>query len=271
MTEPLVIYHGNCYDGFTAAWIAHSYFDGEVELFPAKYGEPVPYLIEDRDVYILDFCYSREQMEQEVLFNAKTVVVIDHHKTAMEACGDLRCCSFDMDRSGAGMAWDYFFQTNRPSWVDRVEDRDLWRFRYDDTADVHAYIASLPMTIENWDAINGMPIELIADKGRAIRRYIETYIEKASVEAREFMFNGDLVVAVNVPYQNASELASYLLKHNPESSYSISYFQRADGRWQYSLRSRSDFDVSEVAKKYGGGGHAQAAGFETTKLIKELQ
>jgi phosphoesterase RecJ-like protein len=30
---------------------------------------------------------------------------------------------------------------------------------------------------------------------------------------------------------------------------------------QFGLRSRNGFDVSEVAKKFGGGGHAAAAGF----------
>ncbi len=29
----------------------------------------------------------------------------------------------------------------------------------------------------------------------------------------------------------------------------------------WSLRSRGDFDVSEIAKKFGGGGHKNAAGF----------
>ena len=37
--------------------------------------------------------------------------------------------------------------------------------------------------------------------------------------------------------------------------------------WQYSLRSRSDFDVSEIAKKFGGGGHAKAAGFATKEPV----
>jgi len=32
------------------------------------------------------------------------------------------------------------------------------------------------------------------------------------------------------------------------------------GRYQYNLRSRGDFDVSEVAKQFGGGGHAGASG-----------
>jgi hypothetical protein len=37
---------------------------------------------------------------------------------------------FDMNRSGAGLAWDYFQpMTSRLRFIDYLEDRDLWRFR----------------------------------------------------------------------------------------------------------------------------------------------
>ena len=37
--------------------------------------------------------------------------------------------------------------------------------------------------------------------------------------------------------------------------------EQADGSWKGSLRSRGGGDVSQVAKSFGGGGHAAAAGF----------
>jgi nanoRNase/pAp phosphatase (c-di-AMP/oligoRNAs hydrolase) len=200
--------------------------------------------------------------------DSRTMVVLDHHKTAEADCAGLRFCQFDMERSGCRMAWDWFFDSEPcPEWIKRVEDRDLWRFSYPDTAEVHAFIASYPMTMANWDELHAMEIEDIEIQGEAIRRYIDTYIEKAAKEARGVILNGDSVVVLNIPYQNASETASYLLEYHSLADYAMSYFQRGDGRWQYSLRSRSEFDVSEVAKRYGGGGHAQAAGFDTEQLI----
>ena len=65
---------------------------------------------------------------------------------------------------------------------------------------------------------------------------------------------------------NCSEHVGRLLEKNPDALFAAGYFQRADRKWQFSLRSREGFDVSEVAKKYGGGGHAPAAGFEVTIL-----
>ena len=265
MDKPLVIYHGNCYDGFTAAWIARRAHPS-VELYAAAYGGPPPD-VTGRVVYVLDFSYPREVMER-MYRDVQTMLVLDHHKTAEADCAGLEFCRFDMERSGCRMAWDFFFSDEDcPEWIKRVEDRDLWRFTYPDTKDVHAYIAALSMTMENWDNLHGTELREVARSGSAIRRYIETYIEKAAQEARLVCFEADCVVVLNIPYQNASETASYLLERCPAADYSMAYFQRADGRWQYSLRSRPEFDVSEVAKRHGGGGHAQAAGFETARLI----
>lgn len=259
--RPLVIYHGSCYDGFTAAWIAHHALDYP-ELLPAKYGEPIPASAGGRPVWVVDFSYPRDEM---VRLNelAHRLIVLDHHKTAREACETLSFCTFDMERSGCRMTWDHFHPgTEPPRWIQHVEDRDLWRFDFDETPEVHAYIASLPMTLGQWDELAEMPFDTILDRGLQIRRYIETWIQRASQEARVIDFDGCRVVALNVPYQNASEVGSCLLKQHPDCDFAMGWFQRGDGRYQYSLRSRTDFDVSEVAKKFGGGGHPGAAGFD---------
>jgi len=52
------------------------------------------------------------------------------------------------------------------------------------------------------------------------------------------------------------------LEMTPSAPFSVGWFVRSDGLFQYSLRSRGDFDVSELAKLWGGGGHKAAAGFE---------
>lgn len=47
----------------------------------------------------------------------------------------------------------------------------------------------------------------------------------------------------------------------PDAPFSASYCDRGDGKRSYSLRSLGDFDVSAVARMFGGGGHRNAAGF----------
>lgn len=264
MSKALIIYHGNCYDGFTAAWIAEEAMILEnvrVELFPARYGDPPPD-VEGRDVTVLDFSYPREVM-LEMHAKASHLQVLDHHKTAEADCAGLDFCKFDMDRSGCRMAWDHYFGGPPPEWVAHIEDRDLWRFALDGTRDVHAYVASLPMTTEAWDSLSKTPIADVKAGGRAIAGYIDTYCEKAAQESYLVDWGADRPVAVvNVPYQNASEMASRLLDKSPDAAFCAGWFMRADGRIQFSLRSRGDFDVSSVAKRFGGGGHAGAAGFD---------
>lgn len=266
VSKPLIIYHGKCYDGFTSAWIAAKALNeqqGAVpELHAARYGDPPP-KVDGRHVFVLDFSYPRSVMEF-MHRRAASLLVLDHHKTAAEACEGLTFCTFDMERSGCGLTWDHFYMPtfSRPAWVNHVEDRDLWRFALDGTREVHAYIASLPMTFDAWDNLAATPIEEVKAGGRAIAQYIDTYCDKASEEARIITWNGTPLALVNVPYQNASEMASYLLKKHPEARFACGWFVRADGHIQFSLRSRGDYDVAEEAKKLGGGGHAGAAGFD---------
>jgi nanoRNase/pAp phosphatase (c-di-AMP/oligoRNAs hydrolase) len=65
-----------------------------------------------------------------------------------------------------------------------------------------------------------------------------------------------------------SELVGRLADGHP---FAASWFQRTDGKFVYSLRVRDgDFDVSEFAKQFGGGGHAKAAGFTVDRLVHEV-
>ena len=87
-------------------------------------------------------------------------------------------------------------------------------------------------------------------------------------QARIIDFEGARVPIVNAPYINISELVGKLAETAP---FALGWFQRADGLYAYSLRSRGPdgVDVSEIAKKYGGGGHRNSAGFTCVDRIRE--
>ena len=62
--KPLCIYHGNCADGFGAAWAVRQYFgDGNVEFHAGLHGEAPPDTT-GRDVVIVDFCYKRPVLDK---------------------------------------------------------------------------------------------------------------------------------------------------------------------------------------------------------------
>lgn len=260
-----VIYHGDCFDGFTAAWAFKRLNQGiNATYIPAKYHQPPPD-VHGEDVYILDFSYPRDVLI-ELERSSKSLLVLDHHKTAEADLAGLSFCVFDMERSGCGITWDYFSQcAPRPWLIDLMEDRDLWRLQYDETLPVVAYAACLPMTFESWERLSGSK-ERAVEAGTAIRMYIDNYGEKAAKDALYREVGGFLVPVINISYQNCSDHVHRLCQLHPEHPFAASFFMRADGKWQFSLRSIGEFDVSAIASGYGGGGHRNAAGFEVDVL-----
>lgn len=281
MTDrPLVIYHWPCLDGFTAAWCAWEHFDGVVDLHPASYGDEPPD-VTGRRVYVLDFSYPRTVLE-EMHSKASSLLVLDHHRSAQEALEGLPFATFDMERSGAGMAWDHFKVSRRRPWlVDYIEDRDLWRWKLADSRAVNAYLRSLEPTMEQWRKL-GMyllgparfPEPKLVECGQAILRWqtrvVMNTVERAGWGALLGSASDALVPIVNAGPELGSEIGNELALLAP---FGVVWSHGANG-YYYQLRSspqRADaLDVSKVASAFGGGGHRHAAGFASTEIAHKL-
>lgn len=264
MKPPLVIYHGGCRDGFCAAWVAHKSLP-DAEFFAGYYGQAPPKET-GREIYIVDFSYQREVMEEMARNN--TLVVLDHHKTAEAALKDLPGMDtkvvFDMDRSGAGIAWDYFNVGPRPWIVNYIEDRDLWRKALPGSDAVNAYLSTVAFDFQQWDLAARHGAEHAAHLGMVVELKVVQYVAEVRKNARRIVFEGFDIPIVNAPQVDVSELGHALAVGE---TFAMVWWQRADGVFQYSLRSIGDFDVSELAKRHGGGGHKNAAGFQSATLI----
>lgn len=280
-----IYYHGGgCYDGFTAGWVAHRWYKRfssltQIECIPAVYQTPLPRAEEllgpERDIAVF-VDYSRPRAELQALVDRGIfVIVLDHHETAQKDLVGFKPpiedgrVVFDMKRSGAGIAWDYFFgDRRRPLAIDYVEDRDLWAFKYPSTPFFHAYLTSLPQTFEQWDiAMSDDNISRALTEGGAIERTIRQYAEKslAFVRANDGLQTllGKRVVTVNLPPMNVSETLHAVLDAHPYADVAISWQVRPGSKMSVSLRSRRGGPhVGEMAKHFGGGGHPNAAGFE---------
>lgn len=263
MTKPiLVLYHANCIDGFTAAWAAwQTLGDEDAEYRAVNYGEPAPDVTGRDWVYVLDFAYPRAVMEA-MAASVRGLVVLDHHKTNEAALAGLPFARFDMNRSGAGLAADYFAAGD--SWlIDYVEDRDLWRFALPHSKEINAWIgAQIRDSFARWHELAAQGWGVAAERGRAVLQYLDRYVHDVAATARRVTFEGypDIPI-VNAAFPGISEVVGHLAESAP---FAIGWAQRADGLYQYSLRSRGadGVDVSEIAKRYGGGGHKNAAGFQ---------
>lgn len=271
--KPLVIYHGNCADGFSAAWCFWRKYRDACDYLAGVYQQDPPD-VTGRDVYLVDFSYKRAVVEQ-MLAQANSVCLIDHHKTAIEDLQPLfmqdswtgepkQLAHFtDLNRSGATLAWDYLFPgESRPLLLGHVEDRDLWRFKLAGTREIQAFVFSHEYTFEQWDRLmSAGQVELLqmTAAGAAIeRKHHKDVAELVKVCQRRMTIAGHDVPVASLPYTLVSDAAHEMAQGQP---FAACYWDTAAGR-TFGLRATDDgLDVSEVAKQYGGGGHAKAAGF----------
>lgn len=305
MSKKLCIYHGKCADGFTAAWAVKKALGDDVEFIEGVYQSPPPD-VTGRDVIIVDFSYKRPIL-LELGAKARSIVVLDHHKSAaedLEADGNHivdftqysglidwsrfnnnvyqdRCegapyarvyAVFDMNRSGAGIAWDFFHPyRERPLLVDYVEDRDLWRFSLPLSREVNAFIFAHNYTFTDWDYLNAMMgnhmnVQAVADLGGAIeKKHHKDVIELVGLLKRRMKIGGHEVWVANIPYTLTSDAGNLMASGEP---FAACYWDTPEGR-VFSLRSTdAGLDVAEIAKLYGGGGHRNASGFRLAHGIE---
>lgn len=259
-----VLYHSNCYDGFGAAYAAWKHFGDAAKYLPVSYGYPPPKMPDADRIYIVDFSYPAETLL--ALAEKSYVTVIDHHKTAEENLKNVRAPNlsvhFDMERSGALMSWQYFQpHAEVPTLIKHLSDRDLWKFEMEGSRDVHSALVSLPFDFEVWDKLD---VETLKLEGVACQRFQQSVVDKVVKTAWLGQVDSHQVPLVNTSFA-WSEVGEALLEKFPDAPFAASFTVFND-QVMWSLRSKGEFDVSAVAKKYGGGGHKNAAGFKTARF-----
>lgn len=290
MRKPLVIYHGNCADGFTAAWCFWRRFGDSMEYHAGKYNRPLPD-VDDRPVYIVDFSFTLEQTLELLQRARHRVVMLDHHETAIRRLtphlpntSDLMylpedtehkfLMCLDKNRSGARLAWDYLNLCQPlPRIIKHVEDRDLWRFQYPETRAFQANLFSYQYDFKEWNkiALNAEQDSLFAHQvqdGEAIeRKHAKDVAELVRETQRTMLIAGHRVPVANLPYTMASDGCLKLLELNPSAPFAACYYDTAERRI-FSLRSLScegASDVATIAEQFGGGGHTLASGFQVPR------
>lgn len=277
MADNLVLYHGNCQDGFCAAWVAWQHFKDDAEYVAMHHGGVdfgnVVEKSRGKNVFIFDFCFT--PVQTFVLQSAaKSLEIHDHHKTAIEAFEkemknyswrSSTVIKFTINNSGAGLAFKRFGKESSNWIVDYVEDRDLWRNSLPHTAEINAYLGTLDYSFEAWENVwTGISPSTAHALGTGSLAYKNSMVRQAVAQAQLVTFMGyrDIPV-VNMQYVGISEALNILAK---DYKFAVGYSVRGDGKTVVSLRSVGNFDVSLIAKYFGGGGHKNAAGFTVGDL-----
>lgn len=263
MKDTVVLYHGSCLDGFAAAYAAWKKFGNEASYVAVYHNAPPPEGLEGKEVYTVDFSYPEQDLLQLEKIT-KRLVVLDHHKGSKEAVEATKEHIFDNDRSGSGIAWNYFHpDTPLPRALAYIQDNDLWLNSLPHNAEAGAYLSMAPFEFTKFDTMVGQfnddtEFAHILQKGAAYREYYDYTCEWLAAQAVEVDFLEYRIFAVNAPRLFRSELGNLLAKR--KGPFSIVWYEHA-GKWHLSLRGDGSVDLSEVAKKFGGAGHHNAASF----------
>jgi oligoribonuclease NrnB/cAMP/cGMP phosphodiesterase (DHH superfamily) len=255
---------------------------------------PLPEFQKGDRIIIVDFSFPAARMEAWAA-QSIVVMVIDHHKTALEnlsGLSDRVIQHFDMNECGATLAWKTLFpEKPMPAFLEFVRSRDLWldcdlfSDPIPETVVVHEAIAQArqemnPMedvfdlyqslsqmsrsTLLGWANTVGLPkLQKKRERVKAIaNRYGWDWVVKWSW--RKFRFEAFRFLPVVVLRQGeeryTSDVCSYINKNLKPS---LCACITSDGQWSLrSDRNGSNVDVGAIAKALGGGGHRNAAGFK---------
>jgi len=307
--KPLVIYHASCADGFGAAFAAWLKLGDDAEYFPCQYnteahliGLGLP-IVSGREVYILDFSFPRDRMDY-IFANAKCVVWLDHHKTALDmwladkldfpftefiteegksfaTYGSNVHIQLNNWKSGAILAWEYFHPgAEVPQFIRHIDDYDRWQFKLHGTkAFQKALWSYAPWSFKQWqhewdttwgyssaDGLEGIPNTY--REGEAILRAHDQNVQavvKGSTRVCTMTLDRPVAdyhgLATNCPPHLTSDVGHVLATQS--GTFGLCWTLSQTGLIaKCSLRSNGEYDVSAIAKAFGGGGHRNAAGFE---------
>lgn len=291
----------DCPDGVAAAWVAwmryHEICRQTVDVIGCVYqSEPPDVSAYDR-IVIVDFSFPRDVIARWAAVG-KEIELIDHHKTAQEHLGDISTFAgavtikFDMAECGATLAWKHFTGGGEPpAFLRYVRDRDLWNFEFPKSEEIHEAVSGarfqagsaakgigldpLPLIFAIFNQLAPLTEdELIASLGPVGDRLLAPKREKIAIAAHRWELEKlpeprsiDLEIPIVRCLWDGSEdrlVSDVCAKLYRELCPDAPFVGCITSDGKYSLRSDKNggnYDVSAIAKYYGGGGHHNAAGF----------
>ena len=245
--------------------------------------------VTDRVVYILDFSYPREVLI-EMHSKAMSLVVLDHHESAMQALEGLEFAHFDMTKSGAVLAWEYFAERigcttgsftctdskDVPPLLQYIQDRDLWHFALPDSKEISEYLRAAInwdssvednlVILDNIDEYWEYQLDDIVDMGATVLANRDKQVAETvnGVFYLELGFNFRVysIPACFSVFSIRSEVG-HALASLPDNGHKVGLSIQGmhNGKFGLSFRGLEGTDLAlSLAKTFGGGGHKCASG-----------
>jgi oligoribonuclease NrnB/cAMP/cGMP phosphodiesterase (DHH superfamily) len=245
---------------------------------------PFDTIEKDELIVIVDFMLDKVENFDKLLTITNNIIWIDHHKSSIEKYKDIAIQGERKSGTAACvLTWEYFYGEDKlPRIIEMLGDYDIWDFSKHGE-DLNKLQAGIKLfnsepTNENWNTwlnttietnemfqidFHNDDLELLLNLGETALKFrtkqYEEYIKHWGFWTK---FEGYKAIACN------SGFSSSFLFDSIKEDYDIMLSFNFNGeQWAVSIYSRkSDIDCSDIAKKYGGGGHKGAAGFQCKEL-----
>ena len=271
-------YHADI-DGKCSAAIVKKYYNDIPdypaiwEFIPINYNDDFPFdkIMKDEPIIIVDFSLQKIGDFEKLLQITKDIIWIDHHKTAIEKHPNMSNLEGirDINYAGCELTWIHFYSYRTfPLAVEYAGRYDVWDF-FKHGEKLNIFQAGIRLhpnepTDPVWQHIlnDDSWLDEIMDQGKIALKY-RKHVWADLIKSWSFWaeFEGYKTICCN-----AGSVSSQLFD-SIEEDYDIMMSFVFDGKqWTVSLYTKKDIDVSEIAKKYGGGGHKGAAGFQCKTL-----
>ncbi|MFC1996666.1 hypothetical protein ACFLXI_03540 [Chloroflexota bacterium] len=262
--------HHNDADGRACGAIVRRALGKDVNLYEMDYGDSLPLdlIVVADHIILVDFSLPKEEMEKLAIYHQFTW--IDHHKSAVEEMdGTANSWAGVRDTSEAAcvLSWRYFFPDQPvPKAITLIGDRDIWRWAEEETGAFNEGLYqhfTRPSNDELWvPLLNDDPERLVnlIETGGIIREARLREIRRATARySFSVTFEGYRTLVINL--RGSGDLGEKIRMMGYQIGYC--YVDKvSEGQLMTYVTLYSDqIDVSFIAQKFGGGGHAGAAGF----------
>jgi oligoribonuclease NrnB/cAMP/cGMP phosphodiesterase (DHH superfamily) len=269
--QPTICLYHDDPDGCCAAAIVRRALGTEVVLKPLEIGDPIPWgMIEkSQQVVLVDYSLPLEDMQR--LRAGRALVWVDHHKTSLARLAEAMTAvpgERSLEAAACVLTWQTFFPKERvPRAVTLIGDRDIWRMAYAETRAFSEGLFQEDISPENdrlWKPLldgDQIFVKQLIESGQVLYEARSKSIrDVVGHYGFETMFEGHRTLVVN--HRGNGDMGEHIRQIGYELAYCYVEVVR-DGRLQTVVTLYSDqIDVSEIARKFGGGGHRGAAGFQ---------
>ncbi len=283
LRDSVLVTHKSCLDGSGCAIMFLRSGGKDVKFVAAgmleRFVKDDPLFQSDKFLIFADIGFNSSKYS-DVLDKRGNCVLIDHHKTSLHMDGRY-WANIDMDACGTELLRRYLkmdFATDK-FFANVIDDHDRWIGNIPEGHDLAMLMSFLGQQefIERFRERCTSNFERMFDSEdlrlvAILKRRRDEFIDEAMKHVR----TRDVIIcnrAFRIGYvitddSNTSMLLMELLKRRSDVQVAAQIMM---GHEKVSLRSRGDFDVSELAQRFGGGGHAAASGHLITKsLIDDL-